>query len=511
MKKWFPRKWLAVTLASTWIAAVLAADPPSVTQGKGADAASAAASQQNNDGTGSQGLEPREGPVRVNGIVGLCDASGKRVDLEFPNPQESQHPLVSDVGLNAVLWVVVTTTGETANAKPLDRQSCSGLVQTPPSTTSTAVQLDASEYALFFNGREVEGLEGTRYDSALHALGFQLRRNDKNKAVWTTLLGSPVPSRSVTVALGAYEKDKTTQPTIVGASDGKNATFQLQVFSPEWLSIAVLAILVVLALVFGTAKTSTTLRDTLLPQLPPTEQPFSLARCQMAFWFVLVFASFIFLYILLWDYNTVSSQAVALMGISSATALGSVAVDVIKDSPADAANRALQALGLNTYRDVTCVQQEIASRLAQVQKRQADRDSRKATAEQARADSNAALADASLAATAKAAAELADVADKDLKTLQAEIQDRQTIIRTYEDKSRPFRSESFFKDITTDLNGPTVHRLQVVLWTIALGATFLVGVYRDLAMPPDFSSTLLALMGFSGAAYVGFKYPEKNN
>jgi hypothetical protein len=44
-----------------------------------------------------------------------------------------------------------------------------------------------------------------------------------------------------------------------------------------------------------------------------------------------------------------------------------------------------------------------------------------------------------------------------------------------------------------------------------LGVVFIVGVYRDLAMPPDFSGTLLALMGISSAGYVGFKYQEKNN
>jgi hypothetical protein len=43
-----------------------------------------------------------------------------------------------------------------------------------------------------------------------------------------------------------------------------------------------------------------------------------------------------------------------------------------------------------------------------------------------------------------------------------------------------------------------------------LGLVFLIGVYRDLAMP-EFGNTLLALMAISSAGYVGFKYPEKNN
>jgi hypothetical protein len=63
-------------------------------------------------------------------------------------------------------------------------------------------------------------------------------------------------------------------------------------------------------------------------------------------------------------------------------------------------------------------------------------------------------------------------------------------------------------DLITDKDGPAVHRLQVVGWTLALGVVFLVGVYRDLSMP-EFSPTLLALMAVSGASYVGFKFPEQ--
>jgi hypothetical protein len=38
----------------------------------------------------------------------------------------------------------------------------------------------------------------------------------------------------------------------------------------------------------------------------------------------------------------------------------------------------------------------------------------------------------------------------------------------------------------------------------------LLGVWRDLAMP-EFSATLLTLMGISSAGYVGFKIPEVNH
>lgn len=387
-----------------------------------------------------------------------------------------------------------------------------------------AVELDspaahpADQYVLFLNDAELTGVAPAVYTTLRNgkrALVFKLVRNSDNSTFWKELLGAPKHFKiPVTVALGERpEPCKAAQPcrspaiTITG---GENpASFDFNLISWTWLAVAVVAVGFVVFLVWGHARSSTTLRDNLLPQLPPYRQPYSLARWQMAFWFVLIFASFIFLYILLWDYNTVSPQALGLMGISGVTALAAEAIDVAKDSPADAANRALQALGLNTYADVLRVQAEIAARQAQVTPRH---DALvQAAAAQASEAAVAAPGKAGLRARARAAAEQTDLAHRQLQRLQAEIQDRQNILRTYEDKTRQFVSEGWLKDITTDLNGPTVHRIQVLCWTVALGLVFLVGVYHDLAMPPDFSPTLLALMGLSSAGYVGFKYPEKNN
>jgi hypothetical protein len=47
----------------------------------------------------------------------------------------------------------------------------------------------------------------------------------------------------------------------------------------------------------------------------------------------------------------------------------------------------------------------------------------------------------------------------------------------------------------------------MVSWTIVLGIIFISSVYRNLAMP-EFSGTLLTLMGISSGTYLGFKIPE---
>ena len=381
----------------------------------------------------------------------------------------------------------------------------------------------ADQYVLFLNETEVKGLAPAIYTTLANgqrALVFKLVRNADNDSFWRGLLGSPKrPGVRMVVGLGERAQPcvpaqpcTTADISIRGLDPGgRPLGFDFMLISWPWLWLAVALVAGVVFLVWGHARNSATLRDSLIPQLPPDRQTYSLGRWQMAFWFVLIFSSFLFLYVLLWDYDTVSQQALALMGISGATALASVAVDVAKDSPADAVNRALQALGLYTHDDVARVTAEIEARQPQAADAQRDYDAKSAAAVHARRAAEASAGKAKLEETAKDAAELAAVAQRKLQQLQAEIQDRRNVLRAFDDKTKPFTSQGWFKDLTTDVNGPTVHRIQMLCWTVVLGLVFLVGVYRDLAMPPDFSATLLALMGISGAGYVGFKWPEKNN
>lgn len=342
----------------------------------------------------------------------------------------------------------------------------------PPATEIP--HLDAKRYALFFNAREVKGLPDPIYDDAQHSLVFELKRNEKNMDLWTSLLGSPTTlTVPVAVSLGERSNDPSaTVQSSISATDGADK-LNLDVL-PRWrLAIAIALIGAVMVLLWVKARRNPTLRDNLLPQLEPSRQPYSLGRWQMAFWFTLIFASFVLLFLLLWDANTISPQALTLMGISGATALASIAVDVAKDSPADAVNRGLQALGLYSYDDVLRVEKEIADRQTELGANPPPRASR-------------------------------------IAQLQTEMQDRQNILRTYRDRTRAFETQGWFKDLTSDLNGVAIHRLQVFCWTWVLGGVFLLGVWRDLAMP-EFSATLLTLMGISSAGYVGFKIPEVNH
>lgn len=248
-------------------------------------------------------------------------------------------------------------------------------------------------------------------------------------------------------------------PTVVAAA----------IPSTPKLVAAIIAVVVAFVVVWFGARNSTLLRDNLLPQIEPRRQPYSLARWQMAIWFSLIFTAFIAIFIMTGQYNdVVRSQELWLMGISATSGVASVAVDVIKDSPADAANRGLQALGITTYSDVLRIKQEIQDRKEQLK---------------------------------------ASPAANIVQQLTLAIRDRELLLTAYENAIKPFVSEGWYKDVTTDLNGAALHRVQTVMWTLALGVVFAFEVMINHTMP-QFDTALLLLLGVSNAGYVGFKYPE---
>ncbi|MEH2307914.1 hypothetical protein [Nostoc sp.] len=69
-------------------------------------------------------------------------------------------------------------------------------------------------------------------------------------------------------------------------------------------------------------------------------------------------------------------------------------------------------------------------------------------------------------------------------------------------------SEGLFNDILSDGNGFDFHRIQVALWTLALGFVFIYEVINSGKMP-EFDSSLLALQGISSATFIGLRTTEK--
>ncbi len=307
-----------------------------------------------------------------------------------------------------------------------------------------------SKAVLHIDGLRIDGLPAV-VDYTESSAQFDLAYTTMNKAGWIALFHKGW-ARPVAVTVSVEDGRPLPRADTVA--------FELVLIRTE-LSLICLGIFVALFALFAFFAIKSDLLRDIGPQPAAVNgvvvrKPYSLGRCQMAWWLFIVLASYLFLGTVTgnWD-STISAAAMGLIGISAATAVGAVSIDTSKRSGAEAKKRALETeqttlqtrqAALGAAPDPT-----IATRLGQI-------------AEELR------LADAAL------------------------------------DGSRT--RGNIVSDILSDANGIALHRFQIVAWTTVLGFVFLYGVYTSFVMP-QFSGELLALLGISGGTYLGFKYPER--
>jgi len=78
--------------------------------------------------------------------------------------------------------------------------------------------------------------------------------------------------------------------------------------------------------------------------------------------------------------------------------------------------------------------------------------------------------------------------------------------------NQDYPSEGFLRDILSDKNGVSIHRLQNVLWTLIVGVIYIQFVATQSSLPDEtvLTDNLLMLMGISTGAYVGLKTMENS-
>jgi hypothetical protein len=199
-----------------------------------------------------------------------------------------------------------------------------------------------------------------------------------------------------------------------------------------------------------------------------TRKPFSLALTQMAFWTLLTIGSYLFLWLITQDRDILPGSVLILLGISVGTALSAVIVEHGKRG----ATLSLEAQKHSLDESI----QALKGRLA--------------------------------------AGVIPPPTPEEKDSILKQIESKNASLKEIEGKlasTRPTAdiplSDGFLPDILSDGEGISLHRFQIAIWTIVLGIVFVASVYNRLSMPV-FSETLLALMGISGATYVGFKFPE---
>jgi hypothetical protein len=257
----------------------------------------------------------------------------------------------------------------------------------------------------------------------------------------------------------------------------QNNRIPLTVISPFYGVVALIVVLVTLALFVWLARTTNLIREPGDCPVPGKLRPYNLGRTQMAFWFFLIYVSYLVIWLVTDALDTITPSLLGLMGISAGTALGEALIDSGKETTNE-----------NQRRDLTAEKQSLEQSIPALQ---------------TQLDS----------LNAKAALTPEDLSNRD--SLNQQIQDARTRLAQVNQQipaATPLGaagvSRGLIADILSDSSGYSFHRFQIFAWTIVLGIMFMSAVYNNLTMP-EFSATLLGLMGISSGTYIGFKFPEK--
>jgi len=178
--------------------------------------------------------------------------------------------------------------------------------------------------------------------------------------------------------------------------------------------------------------------------------PYSLALTQMAFWFFIVLLAYSFITLVTGEWDTFPESILVLLGIASGTMLGARVID-------DNKLNALKTTKNNLENQMAALRAQVPLPVAQIGILLHQHDNT-----------------------------IADI-----------------------NRFKTLRSDGFLNDILNDVNGVSLHRFQIVVWTLVFGVIFWEKTYQDLAMPV-FSATQLALIGISSGTYLGFKLPEQH-
>ena len=334
--------------------------------------------------------------------------------------------------------------------------------------TLLSAQNTIKQVRLFINCIEIEGSVPVGWcphgDST--DVKFLLQRTDVNNKTWNMLLGYPLFGKEfyhepLSISIGLTGQN--SQPTTINA-------FQFVRIDEVWFWGCMVVLAVYFWVLFSYAKKTPMLRDAPadltplgIPGLAAGNAPFSLGKVQMAFWFSIVLASYVFIWLITDNYELITTGTLVLIGIGAATGLGAISIN-------------------NNKSDGT---------IKQVQDLQAQQAELRQATDLLKATLPAAGVEGKIAYNNFLDSQLTSNINKLIDTLK-------------------MGKDTFFCDILTDENGISFHRLQMVVFTMVLGFVFIYTVWATLTMP-DFSATLLTMQGITAGTYLGFKIPEKQS
>ncbi len=331
---------------------------------------------------------------------------------------------------------------------------------------------DPTKLVPYIDGRPILG----NYPQGVHTsdgrVHFHLEITPENKDIWIDLLGEPNGIRKpVNFSLG-LEGEPYFETDFGPANQ-----LPLTIISPVYGVVSVIIVFFTLILLVWLARKTNLIREPGVCPDPGKLRPYNLGRTQMAFWFFLIYASYLTIWLITGALDTITASLLGLMGISGGTALGEALIDSGKDEGQTSQLQDLTAQKQSLEQSIPELQSQIDAINAKITLTPEDTTNRDSLNKQLQ-DNRKRLAQV----------------NQQLETLQP-------------GASRGI-SLGFLRDILSDGSGYSFHRFQIFAWTIVLGIIFVSSVYNGLSMP-DFSPTLLGLMGLSSGTYLGFKFPEQ--
>jgi hypothetical protein len=352
-----------------------------------------------------------------------------------------------------------------------------------------------------------------------------------NAAAWARLLGRPKLHEPMRVTLILPEPGLVL-PSKVNPDIADAPHFDLIGIKASVLYAALAAFATLLTFLGWLARKTNILRDSTGNVRPDGIEPVSLAKTQMAFWFILTALAFAFLWVTTGDHNTINKTCLVILGIGTTTALGAAFVPSAA-AIAGARNYLVTAPIDQPRAEIEGhIHDAIVERLRQLGARinAADHDIRKrivallhSIVPEERLGSVLAefnIGEREAAAVSGTRVNIPDTIEAIVKGLTpadtatetrgplAELAQLGRQKRDFHAMAKTSLRRLFADWLSENPSGDAYdfHRFQMLAWTLLLGLVFIVELLNDRAMP-EFSDTTLTLLGISGGTYVGFKLP----
>ncbi|HEX6188545.1 MAG TPA: hypothetical protein VFZ40_10730 [Pyrinomonadaceae bacterium] len=331
---------------------------------------------------------------------------------------------------------------------------------------------DPSKLVPYINGLAIRGNYPEEIHPSKNHLQFHLQITPENKQVWIDLLGEPRAARKPV----AFSVGLENQAPFDSAIDQSNPV-SLTVISAVYGWLALVVVLLTFILLIWLARTTNVIRDGGECPVPGKLRPYNLGRTQMAFWFFLIYSSYLTIWLITDALDTITASLLALMGISAGTALSEAMIDSGKLNDSSDQLQSLSAEKQSLEQSIPALESQVAEINSKTTLLPNDTANRDSLNNQLQAN----------------------------RTRLAQVTQQ---IQNLTPAVNAGVSKGFIRDILSDASGYSFHRFQIFAWTIVLGIIFVSSVYNNLTMP-EFSATLLGLMGLSSGTYIGFKFPEK--